>query len=402
MSDFAVRVLDESDFRPAQNMFRRALHNPPVTENEWNALSPALAPGRFLGAISGGEIVGTAYSFSFEMLVPGGNLLQTAGLSRVGVRADHTRRGVLTELMRFQLAEAKARGDVIGALNASEAVIYSRFGYGVGTYGRESRLRGARLRPDVPRSGEVRLVSGEEAIALLPELYRRIGLSRPGMLGRGPDMWGLVNRFLAPTQSIFVAVHSGPDGDDGYVLYKEEPFTNTVNPDHDNKIVVNELQFANPGAYNDLWRFLLSLDLVGEVYVEFRPLDEWVELLLHDPRACQTAVSQDELWIRLIDVPEALATRSYGAAEPVVIKVNDPFLPDNTGAYRISPAGAARVDGEPALVLEASTLAMIYLGSVRPSALAAAGRIQVVDPEAVARADKLFASDQTAWCGTFF
>jgi predicted acetyltransferase len=111
---------------------------------------------------------------------------------------------------------------------------------------------------------------------------------------------------------------------------------------------------------------------------------------------------QDELWIRLIDVPEALAARSYGEAESVVIKVDDPFLAENTGTYGISPLGAARVDGEPALVLDAGTLAMIYLGSVKPSVLAAAGRVQVIDPQAVARADKLFASDQIAWCGTFF
>jgi predicted acetyltransferase len=318
------------------------------------------------------------------------------------VRPDHTRRGVLTELMRVQLTEAKARGDVLAGLNASEAVIYSRFGYGIGTYGHEFRLRSARLRPEVPRSGEVRLVTGEEAVALLPELYRRIGLSRPGMLSRGPDMWALVNRFLTPTPTYYVAVHSGPDGDDGYVIYKEESFENPVTPDHDNKIVVDELMVAGQGAYNDLWRFLLSMDLVGEIYAEFRPMDESVELLLQDPRMCRTTLTQDELWIRLIDIPEALAARSYGAADPVVIRVDDPFLPENGGTYGISPFGATRVDGEPALALDAGTLAMIYLGSVKPSALAAAGRIQVMDPLALPRADKLFASDRIAWCGTFF
>jgi predicted acetyltransferase len=52
--------------------------------------------------------------------------------------------------------------------------------------------------------------------------------------------------------------------------------------------------------------------------------------------------------------------------------------------------------------MDASTLAMIYLGSVKPSALAAAGRIQVMNPLAPQQADTLFASHQMAWCGTFF
>ena len=47
--------------------------------------------------------MGTATSFPSRMAVPGGAVLDTAAVTQVGVRADHTRRGLLTALMRAQL-----------------------------------------------------------------------------------------------------------------------------------------------------------------------------------------------------------------------------------------------------------------------------------------------------------
>jgi predicted acetyltransferase len=52
--------------------------------------------------------------------------------------------------------------------------------------------------------------------------------------------------------------------------------------------------------------------------------------------------------------------------------------------------------------VDVDVLAMMYLGTWKASDLAAAGRLEVADADALARADKLFASDTTAWCGTGF
>lgn len=379
-------------------MFRGTLHVGAPSDEEWAPFEGHLTAGRTLGAVADGEIVGSAGSFPSSIMVPGGNVVPQAAVSRVGVRADHTRRGIVTELMRKQLTDARARGEVLATLHASEAVIYGRFGYGISIYARELAIRGARVRPDVPRVGQVRMVSNEQAKDLLPRLYRRIGLYRPGMMTREDDWWPVMLRHLGPTAPYHVAVHTGPDGDDGYVAYRTEP----ISSPHATRLVVTDLHAASAAVRNDLWRFVLGIDLVEEVYVDARPVDELPELLLVDPRKCRTAEYGDELWVRVVDVPEALAARSYGDAEPVVIRVEDSFLPENSGTYGIAPRGAVRVNGEPQLVFDAESLAMVYFGSVRPSALADAGRVRVTDPVALERADRLFAVEQTAWCGTFF
>ena len=53
------------------------------------------------------------------------------GVTWVGVLPTHRRRGVLREMMRFQLDDFRRRGEPLAALWASESVIYGRFGYGI-------------------------------------------------------------------------------------------------------------------------------------------------------------------------------------------------------------------------------------------------------------------------------
>src|SRR5213079_1486255 len=77
-----------------------------------------------------GQIVGHTGTFSHLMSVPGGQL-PVAGVTMVGVRPTHRRRGILRDLMRSQLTDVHEAGrEPLAALTASEPVIYPRFGYG--------------------------------------------------------------------------------------------------------------------------------------------------------------------------------------------------------------------------------------------------------------------------------
>jgi hypothetical protein len=50
----------------------------------------------------------------------------------------------------------------------------------------------------------------------------------------------------------------------------------------------------------------------------------------------------EDPWLRIVDVPAALAARGYGAADPIVVEIRDRLLPANSGRYRISPQGMER------------------------------------------------------------
>ncbi|TCP50902.1 putative acetyltransferase [Tamaricihabitans halophyticus] len=405
MTDIHVRVLRADEHRQALDLVYRALHHSRSTDEEWTLRAKGHQEGRILGAFLADELIGTAAALTSDTTVPGGARLPTAAVTGVGVRADRRRRGALRALMHDQLRDAAQRGEAMAALHASETSIYGRFGYGIGTHARGVRVhaRHAAVRPDIPSSGEIRQLGGvTEVLATMPEVYRRIGRPRVGMMERPEGWWAIkYGRWFGAGDSHEVAVHEGTDGASGFVCYRTQEISDYAGPNFAAHLEVVDLHANSLSALADLWRHLLAVDLVATIETHPRPLDEPYPLLFTDPRVC-TAVpeSDDEIWYRLLDVPRALASRSYQDAEPVVIEVRDELFPDNAGRYRLSAAGADRTDAAADLHCDVQTLAMLYFGSYRASDLAELGRITIAEQGAAVRADQLLRTEQASWCGT--
>ncbi len=66
-----------------------------------------------LALTADGRPVGTAAAHSFELTLPGETLVPAAGVTAVGVLPSHRRQGVLSAMMRQQLAELRARGEFL-------------------------------------------------------------------------------------------------------------------------------------------------------------------------------------------------------------------------------------------------------------------------------------------------
>ena len=398
-----VEALSREETRAAVHMFGRAIGVAPPDELRLGSVDATWQEGRNLG-IRGddGAIVGTAWSFGCRAAVPGA-VVPASGVSRVAVRGDHTRRGMLTALMRAQLTDLAERGDVLASLRATEGVLYGRYGYGVATRYRTvatRRLGGRGIRPDAPTSGPVRLIDPDTAIDVLGPLHDALTLRRPGGITRFREWWeGFVFKRTTSEHRL-VMVHRGPEGDDGFAVASVgdgQEFS--ARP-----LKVTELLAADPAATADLWRFLLDVDLVGTVQASGRPLDEPLDLLLTDPRDVSVTAVADETWLRILDVPAALAARSWAPAEPVTIAVHDAVLPANEGTYRIADGHAERIGPPTApadLTCTVAALAMAYLGDRRPSELVATGWWQG-DAAAARRADLAFATPAAPWCGTYF
>ncbi|MET9002485.1 GNAT family N-acetyltransferase [Amycolatopsis sp. NPDC004169] len=405
MTAFDVRPILGEERRSTFDLLRRALHATAVPDDVWARVGESWPAERKFGVFEGGSPIGIVSSYDTEIAVPGGQTLPVAAVEGVAVRADRTRRGVLSAMMAAQLGDFADRGVPLAVLHASEPTIYGRFGYGSAALGKTLRVArpAARLHERVAAGGEVRLLTPEEAVKEIPGLYRRIGLHRPGMIGRPQRWWPISHdRQVSAEGGHVVAVHSGPDGDDGFVVYHTVGRRSPDSPDHGALLDVRDLHAAGPAARAALWRYLLSVDLVSEVYARYRPVDEPLALMLADHRHAATTAVEDDLWLRPVDVAAALAARTYRPAAPVVVAVTDRQLPANTGHYEIGPEGVRRTEAAADLAFDVDTLGMLYLGQWTATALAEAGRVDVRTAAALGAADELFTTTAAPWCGTYF
>jgi predicted acetyltransferase len=174
------------------------------------------------------------------------------------------------------------------------------------------------------------------------------------------------------------------------------------------KAIVRELVAVSPSAYATLWRYLLDLDLMTKIDAWNRPTDDPLQHLVADPRRLRPALG-DALWVRLVDIDRALASRTYAVADSLVIEVVDPVCPWNAGRFSLdvaapnSPGSSVRrTDRSADITLSAVEVGAIYLGGTRLRDLAAAGFVDEHSPGAVARADRLFAGLIEPWCPEVF
>jgi predicted acetyltransferase len=355
-----------------------------------------MARDRMLSAYDDGSIVGSAGSFGFELTVPGG-FVPAAGVTVVAVLPTHRRRGILTELMRAQLADLARRGEPVACLWASEERIYGRFGYGLASLGLRIDAPTARagFRDDPGATGRVRVLDDDEALATLPPIYERARAGSPGFFSRSESWWRLrrLRRPFWTQRDLFRAVWN----DDAYALYTVEL---AFDSGPSATVEVAECVATSLESTREIWRYLFSIDLVERVKAARLPLDHELLLLLEELRRLDLRAG-DNLWLRLVDVGAALEARARGDAS-VVLEVADAFLPGNAGRWRVGGDGVGRTADAADLALDVADLGSAYLGGFSFSELARAGRVRVLVPGAIERADDVFRWPQKPWCPEIF
>lgn len=358
---------------------------------------------RAIAAYDGTEIVGTSATKPFELTVPGPAAIPVAGVSAVSVLPTHRRRGILTELMRRELDGAEQRGEVALILYASEGEIYGRFGYGPATFAADYSITtsGVRFAPTFQDDGRVTLVDGATGRERIPDIGNRHARVQPGSIPRHSAVW---EDWFEAMKDGFFAVHQDRQGrDDGYLAYHAKPPPLTGERA---TVIVARLAALTDEAYAALWRYVLRLDLVGEVSAGGRPVREPLRWRLTDPRRLRTTASYDGIWVRLLDIPAALGRRRYFAEDSLVMLVDDPFRPANAGCYALEagPHGArcARADRDADLALDVAQLGSVYLAGVSFAELARGGLVEERRPGAILRADQMFRSPMPPWCTTGF
>jgi predicted acetyltransferase len=386
----------------------------PQAARRTDLLTRSWDPTRAWGVRDRGRWVATLRTEERTLSVPGvgdGTAdLRVDALTGVTVAGTHRRRGLMSRMLAGSLRAARERGDAISILIAAEWPIYGRFGYAPATVSADYVLR--RWRPGASCSGDptrVRQVERDEFAEVAPAVYAAARRRRAGQIDRDGTWW---NRVLgrdgyAPSEGLphNWFVHEGDGGADGLLGWKASGHFGLVPPLA--TVEVWELVSISDAAYRNLWSYLSGIDGVDEISLSNRPVDEPVRWLLGDARTLVMTRQVDLLWLRLLDVPAALAARRYAVPGEVVLGVIDEDAYGLArGRYRLR-AGDQEVDCEITdrdadLEITQQALASIYLGGFRLGQLLLSGAASERTPGALARADLMFSTPLAPWNGTWF
>ena len=423
-SPYPIRPIEEGEFDSFVEVAEHAFHGSPLSESDRRMVLDRFEFDRTLAAFDGSDPVGITMCFSFQLSVPGQEVLPAAGVTFVAVLPTHRRRGVLNSMMHRQLADVRDLGEPLAVLWASESVIYPRYGYGRASWHLGFTLRrgeGTLAKTATPGSGpqdgglRLRLADPQAALSELAKVYDAVLPSRPGLYGRNDAWWRRViydpaeeREGAGPLRCLLAEDGSGPRG---YALYSATDHWTDFLPE--NVLTVRELMAVDPAASATLWADLLSRDLTSEFRVPRRPVDDPLLYQLADPRRTRPSL-HDGLWVRIIDVPAALAGRRYSSPVDVVIEVRDEILPSNAGRWRLTTTGgdpgvgsglaASCVPATSAadLVLDVTELGAAYLGGTRLGALAGAGLVAELRPGAARQLSAAMSWDPAPWCPLVF
>jgi predicted acetyltransferase len=379
---------------------------------EWEAT-------RAWGARDRGRWVATLRTEERRLRMPGtagpGAELVVDALTNVTVSATHRRRGLMSGMLNGSLAAARERGDAVSILIAAEWPIYGRFGYAPAIFTSDLTLRvnrrGAAVHGDVAR---VRQLELSEFVDVAPGVFEATrGWRWAGQLDRDVAWW---RRALGgddlpaiasplPANCLVHECSDGPDGLDGLLAWRPVGDSGLRPPFAAAEVWV--LGAAGPGAYRDLWAYLCGIDLVDEIRLRNRPIDEPVRWLLGDGRALLATDTVDFVWLRILDVPAALRARGYAVSGELVLEVSDADVGGfAAGRFRLSVSGET-VACEPTreavdVELTQRSLASALLGGVRLADRALAGEVVECRTGALVRADAMFATAAPPWNATWF
>jgi predicted acetyltransferase len=411
---YPIRPVSPEEFDGFARVAMHAFHGSPFSEADRESALSRLEFDRTLAAFDGPDPVGSTAVYSFQLSVPGHHTLPAAGVTWVAVFPSHRRRGVLSSMMTRQLADVRDRSEPLAVLWASETPIYPRYGYGCAMWHAEYTLRRGEgtLAATAPADGRLRLRITDPAGALpeLAKVYDAVLPYRPGFIARTEPWWRSVTYDPADERHGASPLHcvlaEDDDGPRGYALYSgQDRWDDTSLPD--DVLRVREMMAADPAASAALWSDLLSRDLTGEFHVRRRPVDDPLLLMLADRRRARPRL-MDGLWVRIIDVPGALAGRGYSTPVDLVIEVRDRLLQANAGRWRLSAAGvAATASCVPTtaaadVALDIAELGAAYLGGTGLGAMAAAGLVTELRPGGVRELSAAMSSDLAPWCPVNF
>ena len=188
--------------------------------------------------------------------------------------------------------------------------------------------------------GHTKLLDKDDALPALREIYRRYTADGSGLLHRGDELWQLMFR-APPNQKLYAAVYYDPDEvPTAYCIYRSKWQELDTTPEADQVLEVFDFGWIDIDGYRGIWEYLAGHDLANRIRWYRVPEDDPAPAMMLEPRMLQRRTG-DGIWLRIVDVEDALRARGYDWPGEVTLGVvNDDICSWNDGCYRVASGGA--------------------------------------------------------------
>lgn len=355
-----------------------------------------------------GKMAGTLGTFPFTVRLNGAPVAM-GGVTAVGTLPSHRRQGLLRKIMAEALSTMRDRKQSYAILWASMAAIYQRFGYGLASTQVRYNFdpRDVAYERPVSTPGTIELMTKEDAFPLLKQIYVQHATPRNLHIHRSTPLWEAGTlRPPKKGQPLYIAVYRNADGEPrGHLVYStsEEPRNK---PGPGQKMVVNDFIPLDLEAQAALWEYIRRHDLVGRVQLHGMPEDDSLPSLLLEPRMLDRSTG-DQIWMRIVDVEQALPQRPYGSRGELTLAVEgDDLCPWNNGTYLLETDGRTsavqRTTRSAQLTVSPNTLASLLAGHRSATYHQRAGQLVAADQSCLAIADTIFRTEYAPHCPNGF
>ncbi|HIB35539.1 MAG TPA: hypothetical protein EYO26_03920 [Dehalococcoidia bacterium] len=232
--------------------------------------------------------------------------------------------------------------------------------------------------------------------------------SRPGVMELTKD-WAerriedLISNHLSNGPSYFVGLFDNKTPV-GIVTYSIENSNDSGNMPA--SLHIWDILYLNIESAINLWNFCLNIDLVEEIYAKGVPEDDVLESLLISPGDLNARLTTG-LWIRVVDVINALEARTYEQKGEIILKVEDSIIKDNNNTYLLNTNDKSSpkckiTHNNPDIEITIQGLSEIYLGTFDLNNLIASGNINIKNKKIINTIKEIFNTEAKPFCPMHF
>ncbi len=331
------------------------------------------------------------------------------GLRALSVDLLHKKEQIALELMQFACNHYRENGACCVALYPFQTDFYRKMGFGYGTTLREYEIAPQSIPNYRSKAHLVYWENNHEKKAIL-DCYQRVVDKNHGMFHKlGPDIY----KLFGPETRVVAYQRSGKV--EGYLH-----FSFKVTPERQNRLLIHEMIYETPDAFQELCTFLhTQADQFAAIV--FLTQDEYLHYNFTNPAhsfrsSCHPenipfCIASVGMMYRIIDVKryfEILGNYNFNNQTcRLKIQINDSLFAPNHGSTVIHfTEGLATFSDAPQfdteITLDVANFSSLAMGAVDFRTLLHYGLASISQPNAAETVARIFRFPDKPVCSTFF